>query len=134
MAFKMKGPSLMKMVKESAMKLAKKEGAMKLAKKDAAMKMAKKDPAMKMAKKDAAMKMAKKDGAMKMAKKDAAMKLMKEEKKVKGGGTLTKDSKTSTTFKGEAAIKRMMDQLNISRDEAVKMLESSKTTRKTGAN
>ena len=116
MAFKMKGPSLMKMVKESAMKLAKKEGAMKLAKKDAAMKMAKKD------------------GAMKMAKKDAAMKLMKEEKKVKGGGTLTKDSKTSTTFKGEAAIKRMMDQLNISRAEAIKMLESSKTTRKTGAN
>ena len=33
MAFKMKGPSLMKMVKESAMKLAQKEGAMKLAQK-----------------------------------------------------------------------------------------------------
>ena len=107
MAFKMKKPSLMKMVKESAMKLAKKNGAMKMAKKDA---------------------------AMKMAKKDGAMKLMKEEKKVKGGGTLTKDSKTSTTFKGEAAIKRMMDQLNISRAEAIKLLEGSKTTRKTGAN
>ena len=46
-------------------------------------------------------------------------------KKVEGGGTVTIDSPTSKTYKGDAAINRLMEQTGMSKKEAMKALEDS---------
>ena len=47
-------------------------------------------------------------------------------KKVEGGGTVTIDSPTSRTYKGDAAVKRLMEVSGMSKEEAMKELNASK--------
>ncbi len=47
-------------------------------------------------------------------------------KEVEGGGTVTIDSPTSKAYKGDAAIKRLMEVSGMSRAEAMKTLNASK--------
>tara|TARA_R100000081_G_scaffold67600_1_gene35156 strand:+ start:102 stop:353 length:252 start_codon:yes stop_codon:yes gene_type:complete len=47
-------------------------------------------------------------------------------KKVQGGGTVTIDSPTSRTYKGDAAVNRLMEISGMSKEEAMKQLNASK--------